>query len=313
MLGKPLYHVAAIETAAQNAVECYHHLGYLVLQSQVYQTEIVVAVEHVQVLDHLLVSDVAHAEAGSLVEDREGIAHTSVSLFGYHGERLFFILYAFLLSHHLQVVDGIGYRHSLKVVNLASAQDGRQNLMLLGSGEDEDDMLRWLFQRLEKGVEGCCREHVDLIDDKHFILAHLRRNAGLLHQNLNLVNTVVAGGIQLEDVVGTLLVEGTAALTFVACLAVFTRMLAVDCLRKNAGTSGFSHTSRTAEKIGVRQLAALHCILQSGGQCTLSDNRIEGHRTVLSCRNYILFHYFFLIDDAKITKKYYLCKQIRKK
>ncbi|CUQ63011.1 Uncharacterised protein [Segatella copri] len=90
-------------------------------------------------------------------------------------------------------------------------------------------------------------------------------------------------------------------------------MLAVDCLRKNAGTSGFSHTSRTAEKIGVRQLAALHCILQSGGQCTLSDNRIEGHRTVLSCRNYILFHYFFLIDDAKITKKYYLCKQIRKK
>ena len=34
---------------------------------------------------------------------------------------------------------------------------------------------------------------------------------------------------------------------------------------------------------------------------------------VLSCRNYILFHYFFLIDDAKITKKYYLCKQIRKK
>ena len=41
-----------------------------------------------------------------------------------------------------------------------------------------------------------------------FILAHLRRNAGLLHQNLNLVNTVVAGGIQLEDVVGTLLVEG---------------------------------------------------------------------------------------------------------
>ena len=51
MLGKPLYHVAAIETAAQNAVECYHHLCHLILQSQVYQTEIVVAVEHVQVLD----------------------------------------------------------------------------------------------------------------------------------------------------------------------------------------------------------------------------------------------------------------------
>ena len=36
-------------------------------------------------------------------------------------------------------------------------------------------------------------------------------NATALH--LNLVNTVVAGSIQLEDVVGTLLIEGTAALT----------------------------------------------------------------------------------------------------
>ncbi len=82
-------------------------------------------------------------------------------------------------------------------------------------------VLRRLLQRLKKGVEGGSREHVYLVDDKHLILAHLRRYAGLLHQNLNLVNTIVAGGIQLEDVVGPLLIERTAALAFVACLAVF--------------------------------------------------------------------------------------------
>ena len=153
MLGKTLNHVAAIETAAQNAVERNHHLCHLVLQSQVYQTEIVVAVEHVQVLDNLLVSDVAHAEAGSLVEDGESIAHTSVSLFGYHGERLLFILYAFLLSHHLQVSDGVGHGHALEVVNLTSAENGRQNLVLFGSGKDKDYMRRWLFQRFEEGVK----------------------------------------------------------------------------------------------------------------------------------------------------------------
>ncbi len=81
------------------------------------------------------------AEAGSLVEDGEGIAHTSVSLLGYHGKRLLLVLDAFLLSHHLEVVDGVGHGHSLEVVNLASAQDGRQNLVLLGGGEDEDHML----------------------------------------------------------------------------------------------------------------------------------------------------------------------------
>ena len=122
MLGKPLYHVAAIETAAQNAVSVA--VVSATLFSKARSTRRIVAVEHVQVLDHLLVSDVAHAETGSLVEDREDRAYLRQP-FGYHGERLLFILYAFLLSHHLQVVDGVGYRHSLEVVNLASAQDGR--------------------------------------------------------------------------------------------------------------------------------------------------------------------------------------------
>ncbi len=135
---------------------------------------------------------------------------------------------------------------------------------------------------------------MDLVDDEHLVLAYLRRDAGLLHQGLDLVDTIVAGGIQLEDVVGALLIESLAALAVIACLAVLARVLAVDCLGKDAGTGGLSHTSRTAEKIGVSELAALHCILQSGGQSTLSDNRIEGHRTVLSCRNIYILPLFFL-------------------
>ena len=115
------------------------------------------------------------------------------------------------------------------------------------------------------------------------VRARLRRDAGLLHQGLDLVNAIVAGGIQFKDVVGALLVESLAALALVACLAVFARVLAVDCLGKDAGTSGLAHTSRTAEEVGVCQLAALHRILQSGGQSTLSYDRIEGHRTVFSC------------------------------
>ena len=45
-------------------------------------------------------------------------------------------------------------RHSVEVINLASAQDCWQNLVLLGCGKDEDGVCRRLFERLQKGVEG---------------------------------------------------------------------------------------------------------------------------------------------------------------
>ncbi len=108
--------------------------------------------------------------------------------------------------------DGVGHGHTLEVVYLASAQDGRQNLVLLGGGEDEDHV-RWrLLQRLKEGIEGSGAEHVYLVDDEHLVLAHLRRDAGLLHQGLDVVHTIVAGGVQLKDVVRALLVERLAAL-----------------------------------------------------------------------------------------------------
>jgi len=153
---------------------------------------------------------------------------------------------------------------------------------------------------------------VDLVDDKHLVLAYLRRYAGLFHEGLDLLDAIVAGGIQLKDVEGTLLIERLATFTLVASLTVFTGMLAVDGLGENTGTGCLAHTTWTTEKVGVSELSALHGILQSRGQSTLSYYGVEAHRTVLSCRNNVFFHYFFLNDDAKITKKYYLCKKIRK-
>ena len=79
-----------------------------------------------------------------------------------------------------------------------------------------------------------------------------------------MLDAIVAGGIQLKDVEGTLLIERLATFTLVASLTVFTGMLAIDSLGKNTGTSSLTHTSWTAEKIVMSQLAALYCILQSG-------------------------------------------------
>ena len=46
-------------------------------------------------------------------------------------------------------------------------------------------------------------------------------------------------------------------------------------LGKYARAGGFTHTSRTAKKVGMSQLSALYCVLQSSGQCSLPHNRVE--------------------------------------
>ena len=98
------------------------------------------------------------------------------------------------------MIDGVADGHPFEIVDLTTAEDGGQDLVLLRRGEDEDDVCGRLLQRLEEGIEGGRREHMYLVDDEHLILAQLRRDARLLHQRLDMLHGVVRGGVELEDV-----------------------------------------------------------------------------------------------------------------
>ena len=63
--------------------------------------------------------------------------------------------------------------------------------MLLGSGKDEDRMRRRLLESLEEGVERRLREHVHLVDDIYAVSSYLRRYADLVHEGLNILDTVI--------------------------------------------------------------------------------------------------------------------------
>ena len=63
--------------------------------------------------------------------------------------------------------------------------------MFLGGGEDKLRIGRRFFQGLKEGVEGSTRQHVYLIDDIHFILAYLRRDAHLFDKGAYIVNAAV--------------------------------------------------------------------------------------------------------------------------
>ena len=104
-----------------------------------------------------------------------------------------------------------------------------------------------------------------LVDDKHLIASDLRRDTCLLHNLLDMLHRVVARCVEFEDVERALVVERLAALTFIASLSIGCGVLAVDCLGKNTCASGFSHSARPAEQVGMSQLATLDGILDCCG------------------------------------------------
>ena len=145
--GETLDEQSTVEALVDDRVEQYHNVAHLIFYREVYDAEVVLRVEHVEILDDLLVGDVALTERGSLIEDGEGVAHTTVGLLGNDGECLFLVGDALLVGHVLQVVDGVADGHPLEVVDLASREDGGQDLVLLGGGEDEDDVSGRLLKR----------------------------------------------------------------------------------------------------------------------------------------------------------------------
>ena len=275
--------VAPVKSLFNDAVEQHHYIAHLVLKRQVNHTEIVVGIQLVEVFNHLGVCDVALAEARSLVEYRQSVAHTAVGFLGNNSQSLFLVSDAFLLRYVLQVRYGILHCHSFEVVYLAARQDGRQNLVLLGGGENKDDVCRRFLKRLEESVEGGRRQHVHLVDDENLVLAHLRRNACLLHERLDMLHRVVAGGIKLEDVVRALFGKSLAALALSACFAVLSGVHTVDGFGKDACASGLAHTARAAEQVGMGKLSALHGVLQSCSKSLLPHHRVERHRAVFAC------------------------------
>ena len=116
-------------------------------------------------------------------------------------QRFFIYGHTLLGSNHAKVRHDVLYSDPVEVVSLTTRKNGRKNLMFLRCSKNEDSVCRWFLEGLEECIEGRLREHMDLIDDVHAILAHLRRYAHLVHQGLDVFHTVVRCGIQFMNAI----------------------------------------------------------------------------------------------------------------
>ncbi len=106
-------------------------------------------------------------------------------------------------------------------------------------GEEKFHIFWGLFQGLEEGVPGAGGEHVDFVDDIDFILAFDRGIEDLVSDAPHVINAVMAGRIDFNDVQGGPCGNFLAGIALAAGFAV-NGMFAVERLCENTRAGGFA-------------------------------------------------------------------------
>ena len=285
---KSTHKVSPFKTLCQDFVEFHHRFRDFTFEQMLRHHKIIIIVEHIEVVDGGLVGDIPSCERCHLVKDRQRIAHTAISLSSNDIECSFFTLDALLLRHVLKMAHRVAHLHTVKVVNLTARENRGKNLVLLRSSKNENGVCRRFFQRFEKSIESRLRQHMHLVNDKHFVASHLRRNLHLLNEFADVVNGIVGSSIQFVNVVGATFIEGYATFAMITRFSALTRCETVDSFSENACRSGLTHTSRTAEKIGVRQFSCSNRVFKCCGKRTLPHHTIEIGGTIFASRNNVV-------------------------
>ena len=191
MTAQRSHEMQGIEPFCQYLVE--REQGGLVISRQeiVNERERILIVEHIEVLDHILIMHIPPAECHCLVEYRQSVPHGPVRLAGNDMKRLVIYRDALLGGYAAQVPDNVVHSDPVEIVCLAAGQDRRKDLVLLRGGKNEYRIGRRFLQCLEEGVESRRTEHVHLIYDIDAVLAYLRRYAHLVYKGLDVIHTVV--------------------------------------------------------------------------------------------------------------------------
>lgn len=137
-------------------------------------------------------------------------------------------------------------------------------------------MLGGFFHQLEQRVEALRGDHVSLIEDEDLVTVTGRSKDSALTQITGVINTVVAGGVNFDDVERAATVTGelntARALT---AGSIGGALSTVEAASQDASRSCLSAPTRAAEEIGVVDAVGAQCRHQRIGDVGLSNNVSE--------------------------------------
>ena len=238
-------------------------------------------VDRAQHAAHGFFGQVAGAVGDGLVGQRQGVAHGAGCRLADQAQRGNLEADLLLAQHGLQMADnGVG-RHLLQVELQAARQHGHRDLLRIGGREDEFDVRRRLFQRLEHGVERMPGQHVDFVDHVDLEAARARRVDGLLEQLGHFLDATVRGRVQFEVVDETAGIDLGAGATDAAGLG-GDAGFAVERLGQDARQRGLAHASGAGEQPGVVQSLGVQRVRERAHHVILSHEGIERSRPPLA-------------------------------
>ena len=174
------------------------------------------------------------------------------------------------------LAQGAG-RHQPEGVVVRTRPDRPDDLLGLGRGEDELQMLRRLLDDLQQGVEARRGDHVGLVDDVDLVAAARRAEERLLAQLTGVVHATVRRRVDLDHIDRPAAVarEVHTGLAGPARRGSGT-LLTVQAARQDPRTGRLAAATRPAEQIGVVDAVVPQRLLQRIGHVLLPDDLGEG-------------------------------------
>ncbi len=148
---------------------------------------------------HVIFADLVAAEGDHLVEGRLRVAQTPRAGPRNLAQR------AVADRHTLRrgdlpepVEDLLGW--DLPELELLAAREDRvRHLVQLSCRENEDNVRRWLLERLEQGIEGAGREHMHLVDHEDLEMVTRRGEGDVIDDHItHIVDPGIRGRIDLQ-------------------------------------------------------------------------------------------------------------------
>ena len=257
------------------------------------------AVHQAQDLSHLGRVDPIAAEGDDLVQQGLAVPHGAFAGPRDEAQPLLGDLDVLGADDLLQSGDHRRHGDALEVEALNPAEDGVGDLLRLGGREDEDHVVRWLLQRLQQGVEGPDGEHVHLVDDVDAVPVTAGEVADGVPEIADVVDGVVAGAVDLDDVAAVARDDLGAAGALPARRG-GRSFLAVQSPRQRAGGGGLAHAASSGEQEGVVDAAEPQGVLQSAGDVPLTRDLLEGRGPPLAGDGLVAAHPDSLMGAAPV-------------
>jgi hypothetical protein len=232
-------------------------------------------------------TDKARRMRNRLIEQRQRIAHRAFRGARDDAERLGLDLDAFLFRD----VGKVTHQHirldPAEIKTLAARQHGDRDFADFGGGEHEFGVLGRLLQRLQEGVEGRGRQHMDFVDDVDLVAGARRRIAHAVIDLADVVDAGMGGGVHFQHVHVSAFHDRPAVHAQIGHvdgrpLHRTIRPFVVERTGENPRRGGFADAADAGQYPGLRNPARFERIRDGADHGLLADQVLETGGTVFA-------------------------------